>query len=126
MMFVLIFAGLVFLYAFAVVRVCQIRVARRAIRLFVVTGSLLTLLRVSTLSYLSYRMRGHTFSEAMLLVSYVLWPESTFMTLIRQPNLALDFLLTTALLAVGSFLWALPILLLWGVKNRQQNPSSVA
>jgi hypothetical protein len=113
-----IFVGLVSLYAFVVVRICRIRIDRRATTLFLVAGLLLTVLRISLLQYLSYRMQTHTFSEAMSLLTFVMWPESTIMASIRQPNPTLDFLLTSALIALGSFLWALPTLLLWGVKER--------
>lgn len=115
-----IFVGLVSLYAFVVVRIRRTRIVRKATTLFLVTGLLLTVLRISVLQYLSYRMRTHTFSEAMSWLTYVMWPESTIMASIHQPNPALDFLLTSALVALGSFLWALPTLLLWGVRNNKQ------
>lgn len=121
MLQVLIAAIIAFLYALVVIRLWQIKIARRAIRVFVFAGFVLSLLRIGSLFYLGYRMESHTFSSNTLLLSYVLVPEIGLFSSIRQPNVVLDTLLTSAVLIVGSFLWALPLLLFWGVPKRQLN-----
>lgn len=118
MLRLLIAAILVFLYTLVAIRMWQIKIARRAILIFVFAGSLLTFLRIGSLWYLSYRMQGHTFFPNTLYISYILVPEIYLFSLIRQPNFVLDTLLTSVVLTIGSFLWALPILLLWGVPKR--------
>jgi hypothetical protein len=110
---------IVALYTLVVIVLSRIHVARRAILVFVIAGSVLSLLRIGTLIYLSHRMQSHTFSASLLPLSYILVPEVWLFSLIRQPNFVLDTLLTSTALIIGSFVWALPFLLLWGAPKRQ-------
>lgn len=110
---------IVVLYALVAIRLWHIHIARRAILVFGFAGTLLSLLRIGSLFYLSYRMQTHTFSPDVLSLSYILVPEIWLFSVIRQPNFVLDTLLTSIALIIGSFLWAFPLLLLWGAPKRQ-------
>ena len=89
------------------------KISRRGFILFLICGSLLAIYRSWAYWYLSYRLRTHTGSEALRPLALSLLPEASFVGLIQLESLGLWVTLMYASLILGSFLWALPLTLIY-------------
>lgn len=110
-MVVLITLLLTALYTFVVIKIVKSELKRSSVLWFFAVGIFLALIRAAFLWYMDYRLRTHTFTEGIWFLSYILCPEGPLMYMLDIHNTKLHMAMLTILLAVGSFVWALPLLL---------------
>ena len=97
---------------FALSRGFKTGIGRRGLALFLICGSSLALYRSWAYWYLSYRLRTHSIYDGRLRpLELSLLPEVRFVGLLYIENAYLFLALMYAALIVGSFLWALPLVL---------------
>ena len=97
---------------FSLSRGSKAETSRRGLALFLICGSLLALFRSWAYWYLSYRLRTHSIFDGTLRpLELSVLPEVGFVGLVQIENVYLWLGLMYGALIVGSFLWALPLLL---------------
>ena len=94
------------------------KIPRRSIIVFLLCGSMLAVFRAWAFSYLSYRNRTHTNYASLRPLYFCLLPEGSFVGMLRMENTNLWLIVMYSALALGSFLWAFPLVLWLVPRNR--------
>jgi hypothetical protein len=118
---IIVLAAVILVYGWAAVRMVKSRFTRTGVRLFLIVGSVLAVIRVGWLWFLAYRMRTHTWSESLQQIDSIakyLFPEAIVTALIPTKDPYRSTLFLSFLLIVGSFFWA-SILLLVGAQKKE-------
>jgi hypothetical protein len=113
-------AILVPLYFWVAFRISKSKFTRRGVTLFLVAGSLFAVLRVGCWLYLSHRMITHTWSATLSSLSgylIILYPEAPAMSVAGGISPAWGVFIYATVLAVCSYVWAAPLLLVGTVKR---------
>jgi len=88
------------------------KVTKRGVSLFIACGSLLAITRSGVFWYLDYQLRHHTVNESTHLLQWIVLPEAFLVgQFSTEENIELWLTVIYVALILGSFLWALPMLL---------------
>jgi hypothetical protein len=94
------------------------KIPRRSFIVFLLCGSILAVFRAWAFWYLSYRNRTHTNYASLRPLYLCLLPEGRFVGMLRMENTNLWLIVMYSALALGSFLWAFP-LVLWSAPRKR-------
>ena len=108
---------LLLLYCAAAVRLLNSQLARRGINIYLITAGVLALIRIAALWFVNQRLQTHTYTSVTALLTYMLLPEGVVISELSLENVSWHMILFTTLLALGSFFWTYPLLLI-GAKRK--------
>jgi hypothetical protein len=101
-------------YLWVALKISKSRLASRDVFLFLVIGALLAVIRVGWFWYLSQRMMTHTWNASLSTLSQfliLLYSEAPVTSALGGIDPFWDLVISSIIFAVGSFLWASPLLL---------------
>lgn len=108
------------LYCIAMAKLYNSQPSRRGVLTFSIVAGALALIRVGALWFLYYRFHSNT--ETTPVLGYILLPENGIIYMLGTQNPELHAVLLTILLAIGSFLWVTPLLLIGAKRKTASDP----
>ena|SRR6267142_4395629 len=122
MFLVLLGVAIALMYCAAALKLLRSRTRRPGVTSFLVAGTVLAALRIGIVWYLYYRLQGHTHMDPVPLLTDILLPENAFIYLYLPPIESREWyaIVLTILLAVCSFIWVFPLLLIGATRKHAE------